>query len=260
MGILNVTPDSFADGGRWNTVERAVAHAEELVEQGADLIDVGGESTRPNAEPVSADEEKRRVLPVIEELRRRFEAPISIDTRKAEVARAALTAGAVIVNDISALADPEMASLIAEHDAGLVLMHMQGTPRTMQYDPHYDDLFAEISTYLREAADRARQAGVRPERIVIDPGIGFGKTVSHNVELIRHLNRLVELGYPVMIGASRKNFIGRLTGKDVADRLPGTIAAMTAALLSGARIVRVHDVAPTVDAVRVAEAITGVGA
>ncbi len=260
MGILNVTPDSFADGGRWNTTERALAHAEELIEQGADIIDVGGESSRPGAAPVSVDEEKQRVLPVIEALGARFAVPISIDTYKADVARAALDAGATIVNDISALSDAPMAALAAEREAGLVLMHMQGSPRDMQNDPWYEDLLAEVLAYLRNATDRALAAGVQRERIAIDPGIGFGKTAAHNVELIRHLGRFAGLGFPVLIGVSRKNFIGRLTGQEITDRLHGTIAAVTAALLCGARIVRVHDVAPTRDAARVAEAIVGVGA
>jgi dihydropteroate synthase len=260
MGILNVTPDSFADGGRWNTTERALAHAEELIEQGADIIDVGGESSRPGAAPVSVDEEKQRVLPVIEALGARFAVPISIDTYKADVARAALDAGATIVNDISALSDAPMAALAAEREAGLVLMHMQGSPRDMQNDPWYEDLLAEVLAYLRNATDRALAAGVQRERLAIDPGIGFGKTAAHNVELIRHLGRFAGLGFPVLIGVSRKNFIGRLTGQEITDRLHGTIAAVTAALLCGARIVRVHDVAPTRDAARVAEAIVGVGA
>ncbi len=260
MGVLNVTPDSFADGGRWTDLDRALSHAAELVEEGADLIDIGGESTRPGAVPVPAKEEIRRVLPVISAVRARFSVPISIDTQKAEVARAALDAGAVIVNDVSALTDPAMAPLVAERDAGLVLMHMQGTPLTMQQEPHYVDVVAEVAKFLRGATDRARAAGVAAERLVVDPGIGFGKTLEHNLALIRGVPQLVELGYPVLIGASRKSFLGLITGRSAADRLAGTIAAITAAMMGGARVVRVHDVAPAVDAARVVEALAGAGA
>lgn len=258
MGIINVTPDSFSDGGRYLEPEYAVTHGLRLVAEGADILDIGGESTRPGSDPVDVEHETERVLPVIESLVKQVKTPISIDTRKAEVAEAALAAGAVIVNDVTALSDPDMAAVVKKHDAGLVLMHMKGTPKTMQDKPHYDDLWGEILALLRRAEEQARAAGIERERIAVDPGIGFGKTLSHNLQIIRELSRLAELSYPILIGPSRKRFIGELTGRETSDRMPGTIAAITAAISAGARIVRVHDVAPSVQAVRVAEAIAGV--
>jgi dihydropteroate synthase len=256
MGIVNVTPDSFSDGGRFFEHEAAIAHGRQLLAEGADLLDVGGESTRPGAEPVSAEEELRRVGPVVAALAR--EAPVSIDTSKAEVARAALDAGASIVNDVTALrADPEMADLCAERDCGVVLMHMLGTPRTMQKDPRYDDVVDDIKRFLAERIEYALGRGIAEERIWIDPGIGFGKTVEHNLELLRRLSELRELGRPILIGVSRKSFIGAITGREVHERQGGTIAANVLAYLNGAEILRVHDVGPLRDALALAGALNG---
>lgn len=260
MGILNVTPDSFSDGGLYLAPADAVARAERLVREGADLLDVGGESTRPGASAVSAAEEIARVVPVIRALRAAVAVPISVDTRKAEVARAALEAGAEIVNDVSALADPEMGRAIAQAGAGVVLMHMRGTPETMQLEPRYHDVVAEVTDELGRAAKSARAAGVVDESIVVDPGIGFGKTAAHNLELLAHLDVLRRLGYPVLLGVSRKAFIGALLGgAPPGERAVGTAAACVAGLLKGARIFRVHDVRPVREALRVAEAIRAAG-
>lgn len=257
MGILNVTPDSFSDGDRFFDQQLAVEHALQMAEEGADILDIGGESSRPGAKPVNADEELSRVLPVIKAVCASSDVPISIDTSKPEVAKEALAAGAVIINDVTALSASGMAEMAATSDAGLVLMHMKGEPRTMQQNPQYDDLLGEIGLFLQKSAGKALAAGVKKERIVIDPGVGFGKTLDHNLQLIRHLRSFADLGYPVLVGPSRKRFIGDLTGKDINERLYGTIAAVVAAVMAGARIVRVHDVAPVVDALRVAEAIAG---
>jgi len=257
MGVLNVTPDSFSDGGRYFACDQALARAMELLEEGADLLDVGGESSRPGAQPVPMDEELRRVLPLIEAVRKRSEVPLSIDTYKAGTARAALEAGANIINDITALSDPEMATVAAQHQAGLILMHMQGNPQTMQKKPEYSDLFAEVISYLRAAVERALAAGVSSQSIAVDPGIGFGKTTDHNLRLLNGLSRIAELGYPVLVGPSRKRFIGELTGQEVSNRLFGTLAATALAVDAGARIIRIHDVAPVRQAVRVAEAVHG---
>lgn len=243
MGILNVTPDSFSDGGRFLSPDAAVERALVMEGEGADIIDIGGESSRPGAEPVSVEEELGRVLPVLERLRGRLRIPISIDTTKAEVAEAALRAGACIVNDISALRfDPAMAPLVAEFGAGLVLMHMLGTPKTMQQSPHYDDVVREVRGFLAERAQYAQSQGIPREAIAVDPGIGFGKTVEHNLELLRRLPELVELGFPVLVGPSRKSFIGALLGLPVEERLEGTLAACAVAVVRGADILRVHDV------------------
>ena len=256
MGILNVTPDSFSDGGRFGSPEGAVEHALRMAEEGADLIDVGGESTRPGSPPVPAAEELRRVMPVIEGLRGRLPVPISIDTSKAEVAREASGAGAAIVNDVTALrGDPAMAQVAREAGAGVVLMHMQGTPATMQDDPRYGDVVAEVAAFLRERLGAAQDAGIPAERIVLDPGIGFGKTFEHNLELFRRMRELCALGRPLLVGASRKAFIGRLLGLPVEERLEGTAAAVTAAVLAGARIVRVHDAREMARVVLVADAL-----
>jgi dihydropteroate synthase len=241
MGILNVTPDSFYDGGKFNTLEAAVRRGRELAEAGAELLDVGGESTRPGAEAVSATEEIARVVPVIERLATETGALISADTRKAAVARAAMAAGAAMINDVSALSDPEMGKVAADAGAALCLMHMQGAPKTMQDDPRYDDLFGEIIAFLRERMARARAAGVSEDRMLVDPGIGFGKTVAHNLELIRDLGRLSELGRPILLGPSNKSFIGKVLGAEPDDRGPGTAAAIVAGVLAGANILRVHD-------------------
>jgi dihydropteroate synthase len=256
MGILNVTPDSFYDRGRFFEPEEAIDHGVRMVEAGASMIDVGGESTRPGAARVSGQEQIERVAPVIQGLASRTAAAISVDTTSSMVARAALDAGATIINDISACTeDPEMVELARETGAGLVLMHMRGTPRTMQLQPVYDDVVREIREYLVSAADRVVGAGVDPGQICIDPGIGFGKTVEHNLCLLRHLEVFVETGYPVLIGTSRKSFLGRVLGREVDDRLWGSLATAAWAAREGAAVIRVHDVAQTVDVVRVMAAI-----
>ena len=245
MGIVNITPDSFSDGGRFFDAEDALKQGIALAEEGADIIDIGGESTRPGAEPVNAEEEISRVAPVISALRERLETPISIDTTKAEVARAALDAGADIVNDVSAgLFDPQMLPLVSERGVPVVLMHMLGKPRTMQQDPRYDDVTQEVKAFLEERARGALAAGVARDKIVIDPGFGFGKTREHNLELLRNLHRFTELGYPVLVGTSRKSFIGATLDLPVAERLEGTAATVALAVANGAAIVRVHDVGP----------------
>jgi dihydropteroate synthase len=255
MGIVNVTPDSFSDGGLFLEPERAIRHARELLAGGADLLDIGGESTRPGARAVTAEEELARVAPVIAGMRGNG-APISIDTSKLAVAEAALEAGAEIVNDVTALrAEPELAGLCAQRDCGLVLMHMRGTPRTMQENPTYDDVVDDVKAFLAERIEFATAAGVAEERIWIDPGIGFGKTVDHNLELLRRLREVRGLGRPIVIGTSRKSFLGKLTGREVDERLGGTIASNVLALRAGADVFRVHDVAEVDQALRVAEAI-----
>ena len=258
MGVVNVTPDSFSDGGRHFEREAAVRHALALAEAGADLLDIGGESTRPGAGEVPAQVELERVLPVIEAVRAASDVPLSIDTRKAEVARQALETGAVLVNDVSGLAhDPALATVVAQAGAALVLMHIQGTPETMQADPRYEDLVAEVIHALAGSVDRAVAAGVRRARIWVDPGIGFGKTVGHNLFLLRHLAELRVLGAPVLVGTSRKRFLGALAGGlPPEQRLPGTLASLAAvAVLHGADVVRVHDVSEVKDALAVADAI-----
>jgi dihydropteroate synthase len=254
MGVLNVTPDSFSDGGEWFDGEAAVAHGLELVAQGAGIVDVGGESTRPGAEPVPATEELRRVVGVVERLAASG-AQVSVDTTKPEVARAALDAGATYVNDVTALRDPEMAALVAERECDCCLMHMLGEPRTMQDDPRYDDVVEDVRAFLEQRAEAAIAAGVAPERIQVDPGIGFGKTIAHNLELLRRLDEIVAIGFPVVVGTSRKSFLGRITGRDdPRQRLHGTIASNVMALERGARVFRVHDVAAVRDALAVAAA------
>ncbi|MGB2852465.1 MAG: dihydropteroate synthase, partial [Solirubrobacterales bacterium] len=256
MGIVNVTPDSFSDGGEFLDPDRAVEHGRELAAEGAAILDIGGESTRPGAAEVGVEEELRRVLPVIEGLTGEG-VLLSIDTSKAAVAAAAIDAGATIVNDVTALADPEMAPLCADRGCRLVLMHMQGTPRTMQEDPSYGDVVDDVRAFLAERMRVAVDAGVDERRIWLDPGIGFGKTVAHNLELIRRLGELSELGRPVVLGASRKSFLGKITGREVDQRLGGSIACDVLGMLAGAEVLRVHDVAPTRDAVLVATAVFG---
>jgi dihydropteroate synthase len=254
MGIVNVTPDSFSDGGLFLDADAAIAHGRELHAEGADILDVGGESTRPGAEPVAPDEEIRRVVPVIEALAQDG-ARVSIDTVKAEVARRALAAGATIVNDVSAFRfDPELAGVTAQAGAGCVLMHMLGEPRTMQDDPRYDEVVSDVKAFLEERLAFAVGEGVPEEHIWLDPGIGFGKTLDHNVELIARLDEIVAIGRPVVFGASRKSFLGKLTGRLVDERLAGTIAANIIAYERGARVFRVHDVPANVDALKVAAA------
>jgi dihydropteroate synthase len=256
MGVVNVTPDSFSDGGEFLDAARAVAHGRDLLAEGADILDVGGESTRPGADPVGADEELRRVLPVLEGL---AGATLSIDTSKAAVAREAIAAGASHVNDVTALrGDPAMAGTVADAGVRLCLMHMLGDPRTMQKDPHYDDVVDDIKAFLEERMAFAVGEGVAEERILLDPGIGFGKTVDHNLELLRRLDEIVALGRPVVIGTSRKSFLGKITGREVGDRVAATVATSVLALERGATVFRVHDVAPTHDALAVALAtVTG---
>jgi dihydropteroate synthase len=256
MGIINVTPDSFYDGGRRLDAGTAVAEGISLVEAGANILDLGGESTRPGARPVSAQEELERVLPVIRGLRRATQVPISIDTYKARVAREALNEGADIINDISALRfDAEMAGLAAAEKVPVVLMHMQGTPRTMQTEPRYNDVLREVTVFLAERIQFAVEAGVAPEDIIVDPGIGFGKTVDHNLTLLRGLSVFASLGRPLLVGASRKAFLGKILGTEPDERLEGSLAAAVAAVIGGAHIVRVHDVKETYKAIRVADAI-----
>lgn len=254
MGVVNVTPDSFSDGGRSLAARDAIAHGRELVAQGADILDVGGESTRPGAEPVGAQEELRRVAPVLEGLAG-VGARLSIDTTKAPVARAALAAGADVVNDVSALRfDPGLAGVVAAADCEVCLMHMLGEPRTMQQDPRYDDVVADVKAFLEERLAFAVAEGIAEERVWLDPGIGFGKTVVHNLELLRRLDELVALGRPVVVGTSRKSFLGRITGREVGERVAGTIATSVLALERGAAIFRVHDVAAVADGLAVAAA------
>ncbi|MGQ9477063.1 MAG: dihydropteroate synthase [Candidatus Bipolaricaulia bacterium] len=256
MGIVNVTPDSFSDGGLYLDPERAIAHALELIEEGADIIDIGGESTRPGATPVPAEVELERVLPVIEGIRERAKVPISIDTYKAAVAEAALKAGATMVNDISALRfDPRMSEVLKGFDVPVVLMHMQGEPRTMQQNPRYDDVVGEIISFLRERMAAAVEAGLSKSKLILDPGIGFGKRVEHNLEILKRLEELKALGRPILIGPSRKSFIGQLSGAPPGERLPGTIAAVALGIAHGADIVRVHDVRAVKQAVILADAI-----
>jgi len=255
MGVVNVTPDSFSDGGLFLDREAAIRHGFELRDEGADILDVGGESTRPGADPVSEDEELRRVIGVVEALAAAG-ARVSIDTSKAPVARAALAAGASYVNDVTAFrGDRAMAEVVAESGATCCLMHMLGTPRTMQRDPRYDDVVSDVKAFLEQRMAAAVGAGIAEERIHLDPGIGFGKSVDHNLELLRRLDELAALGRPLVIGTSRKSFLGRLTGRQTpAERLPGTIATVVMSLERGASIFRVHDVAPVRDALVVAAA------
>lgn len=256
MGVVNVTPDSFSDGGRYLDAGAAIGHGEELVRDGAEILDVGGESTRPGAEPVAEDEELRRAVPVVAGLA--GVATVSVDTSKAAVAKAAIEAGAVIVNDVTALrGDVEMAGLCAEREVGVVLMHMPGSPRTMQDDPRYEDVVDEVKAFLAERVEAAVAAGIGEERIWLDPGIGFGKTLEHNLELLRRLGELRELGRPLVVGTSRKSFIGRVDGSAVDDRLGGTIASSVLAAAEGVDVLRVHDVAEMAQALRVAGAILG---
>ncbi|HYW29069.1 MAG TPA: dihydropteroate synthase [Gaiellales bacterium] len=256
MGVINVTPDSFSDGGDNLQPEVAVEYGLELERAGADIIDIGGESTRPGAEPVTVKRELQRVIPVIEGLRERSAIPISVDTMKAEVARRAIAAGAGFVNDVTALRhDPEMAGVVAEARVPLCLMHMQGTPRTMQNDPRYADVVGEVSEFLLERAGYAEAAGIDPGLICIDPGIGFGKTIEHNLTLLRDLGRIARLGFPVLVAVSRKRFLGQITGQAEKQRVAGTVAANLEAFRRGGWMFRVHDVAPNREALLVAAAV-----
>lgn len=257
MGVVNVTPDSFSDGGLFLEPEAAIAHGEQLVRDGAEILDVGGESTRPGAEEVGVEEELARTEPVVADLEG-MGYTVSIDTSKVAVAEAALAVGAEIVNDVTALrGDGEMAALCAERSATVVLMHMPGSPKTMQDEPRYDDVVAEVKAFLAERIEAAVAAGIAEEKIWVDPGIGFGKTLEHNLELLRGLGELRELGRPLAIGASRKSFIGKIDGSAVEERIGGSIATAVLAAADGADVLRVHDVAETAQALRVAEAILG---
>ena len=256
MGVLNVTPDSFSDGGRYLDPDAAVAHAVAMAEQGADLIDIGAESTRPGSDPVDEKEEIRRLIPVVGAVCRKVSVPVSVDTTKAAVARKALDAGAAIVNDISALRfDPLMKAVVAETGAGLVLLHMQGTPKTMQQAPSYRDVIEEIRQFFVERIRAALEAGIGAEQILLDPGIGFGKNLAHNLSVLAHLDALVALGYPILVGVSRKAFIGQVLDRPGDERVMGTAAAVAVAILRGARVVRVHDVKRMRDVVKIVNAI-----
>lgn len=250
MGILNVTPDSFSDGGRYDLPELAVEQGQRLQEQGASILDIGGESTRPGADPVSLEEELHRTIPVIQRLAKELSIPVSIDTTKAEVARQALDAGAQIVNDISGLTfDPQMLDVCREYDAGICLMHIQGTPQTMQLNPTYDNVVQEVTEFLQQQVDRCLMAGILPERICVDPGIGFGKTADHNLQLLRAVPQLQQaIQRPVLIGHSRKRFLSKILGRPVEERLAGTIGVSIALAAAGVDILRIHDVQPVHDA------------
>ena len=254
MGIVNATPDSFSDGGQHLRRDAAITHAQQLIAEGADILDIGGESTRPGAQPVSVREELERVLPIIEGLRG-ISVPLSVDTCKPEVMRAAIAAGVHMVNDINALQDAAALDVVAASGCAVCLMHKQGNPQTMQQQPHYDDVVAEVGAFLRERLAAAEAARIARERIAIDPGFGFGKTLAHNLNLLRHLGNLRELGVPVMAGLSRKSMLGAITGQDVNHRASASIAAALIAVQHGASIVRVHDVRETVDALKIWNAI-----
>jgi dihydropteroate synthase len=257
MGVVNITPDSFSDGGSFATASTALAHARRLVDEGADLIDIGGESTRPGAGGVALEEERRRVLPVLEQLAGGT-VPVSIDTQKPELMREAIAAGASMINDVNALQSPGALAAVAQSGVAVCLMHMQGTPSDMQIDPHYDDVVAEVLEFFGERMRAAHAAGIAPNRLVLDPGFGFGKTLEHNLELLRRLDRFNTTGAAVLAGLSRKGMLGRLTGREVDDRVYASIAAALIAVEKGARIVRVHDVAATRDALAVWTAVNPV--
>ena len=254
MGVLNVTPDSFFDGGRYFEPSIAVAHGLSMAEQGADILDIGGESARPGALPVSLQEELDRVLPVIETLRRQIDIPISIDTSKPEVMRAAVAAGAAMINDVNALRSPGALTAAAEMGVPVCLMHMQGQPRNMQHEPSYSNVVEEVLEFLQARVDAALEAGLSPNQLVLDPGFGFGKTLMHNLELLNQLKQLVGLNYPVLAGLSRKSMLGRILKSKDEDRLAGSLTLSILACQQGAHIIRVHDVAPTLQALRVLEA------
>jgi len=255
MGVLNVTPDSFSDGGRYLDPDVALLHGLEMADDGADIIDVGGESTRPGSDPIPAEEEWKRVRPVLEGLAQRSDVPLSIDTRKSEVAAKALRAGASIVNDVTALRDPKMVQVVARAGAGAILLHMRGEPKTMQERPEYRNVVDEIRSFLEERISKVAAGGVPREALAVDPGIGFGKTVEHNLQLLRGLDGLASLDRPIVVGVSRKSFIGNIAGGEPDERLPGSLVAATFAVLRGAHIVRAHDVYETVQAMRIIDAL-----
>ncbi len=256
MGVLNVTPDSFSDGGQFLDKDRAIEYGLQMAADGAVLIDIGGESTRPGAEPVSADEQIKRAIPVIKVLAKKIKMAVSIDTKTAEVAKVALEAGAVMINDITALSDEHMAELAAEQQVPVVLMHMQGTPETMQDEPKYDDVVSEVLQFLLDRAKKAEEFGIPTERIFIDPGIGFGKTLEHNLLLLKNLDKFVKTGYRVLVGTSRKSFIGAITGREKpSERIFGTAATVALCAIAGVSIVRVHDVAEMIEVIKIINAI-----
>ena len=256
MGIVNVTPDSFSDGGRYVSAANATCHALRLIEQGADLVDIGGESTRPGSNQVSVEEEMRRIMPVVEALVER-NVPVSVDTSKPEVMRAAIAAGAAMINDVNALRAEGALEAVAASGAAACLMHMQGEPRSMQVEPHYNDVVAEVKDFLQQRLDAAVAAGIARERLVIDPGFGFGKTLKHNIELLRNLERFTDMNVPLLVGLSRKSMLGKITGSEVGDRIHASVAAALLAVAKGASIVRVHDVKATRDALAVYNAVQG---
>jgi dihydropteroate synthase len=260
MGIINVTPDSFSDGGLALRPEAAAARARQLAAEGADVLDLGGESSRPGSAPVSLDDELHRLIPVVEALAHELTIPLSVDTTKAEVARQALRAGAAIINDISGLRfDPEMVGVAARAEAGVVIMHMQGSPATMHIDPHYENVVTEVYDFLAERVEAAVSKGIARERIAVDPGIGFGKTSAHNIEILQGLRRFENLGCTILIGTSRKGLLGKITGRSLNERAAASVASSLVACLAGARVVRVHDVAPMVDTIKVWTALRGWG-
>lgn len=255
MGIVNVTPDSFSDGGKYESTEMAVEHAMQLVAEGADILDIGGESTRPGATPVRLQDELARVIPVIERLLKIAGVPLSIDTYKPKVMRAAIAAGADIVNDVRALQEPGALEVVAGSEVGVCLMHMQGMPQTMQLDPQYEDVVSEVNAFLAQRLAAAEAAGIAQERVVLDPGFGFGKKTEHNLLLLQQLDKTLAIGRPLLAGLSRKSVLGQITGGDIRVRLHASLAASVIAVMKGARIVRVHDVKATVDALKVAAAV-----
>lgn len=256
MGILNVTPDSFSDGGVFFEPCKAVARAVEMVDQGADIIDIGGESSRPGSLRISGKEELERLMPVVKELRKSLKVPLSVDTYKSEVAERVLAEGVDYINDITALnGDERMAEVVSSFGAGVILMHMKGTPGTMQQDPSYDDVISEITAYLEDSIVKAEEAGIDPGKIFIDPGIGFGKKLGHNIQILRRLKEFEKLGKPLLVGTSRKSFIGEITGKNTGDRLFGTAASISAAIMNGADMVRVHDIEEMSDVVKITDSI-----
>jgi dihydropteroate synthase len=256
MGVLNVTPDSFSDGGRYVNPDAAVAHALSMVEQGADVLDIGAESTKPGALPIDEEEERRRLIPIVRAICRQTTIPVSIDTTKASIAQQALDVGAALINDISALrSDARMGDVVAKSGAGLILMHMQGNPQTMQDAAQYTNVVEEVRDFLKTHLDAAQKAGIHPDRILLDPGIGFGKNCQHNLVLLNRLDAFHTLGRPLVVGVSRKAFIGKILGRPIDERLMGTAGAVAVAVMKGARIVRVHDVGPIRDVVKMIEAI-----
>jgi dihydropteroate synthase len=258
MGVLNVTPDSFSDGGRYVNLDAAVAHALSMVEQGADVLDIGAESTKPGAVPIDEEEERRRLIPIVRAICRQTTVPVSVDTTKASIARQALDVGATLINDISALRfDARMGDVVAKSGAGVILMHMQGNPQTMQDAAQYTNVVEEVRQFLKTRLEAAEEAGIHPNRILLDPGIGFGKNCQHNLVLLERLDAFHTLGRPLVVGVSRKAFIGKILGRPIEERLMGTAGAVAVAVMNGARMVRVHDVAPIRDVVKMIEAIRG---